>query len=158
MISKRETLGWLITARSGHGHFAAYQERFNHDLHCSCGLRRAQLSYIPILAKIRDNIGAAGPCRRSRGPAKRVCTDICTMVRRVRSCGQRAQKSDLQGSITQANLLWTYGVFFLPSLLSVYTHIMIHHLRSRSGQASVIDRSVELMVAICPNQGCTGEK
>ena len=47
MALKRETLGWLIAARSGHGHFAAYHERFNHveetDLRCSCGVRRAQL-------------------------------------------------------------------------------------------------------------------
>lgn len=47
MVLKRETLGWLSAARSGHGHFADYHERFNHveeaDLHCSCGARRAQL-------------------------------------------------------------------------------------------------------------------
>ena len=47
MALKRETLGWLIAARSGHGHFADYHERFNHfektDLHCSCGARRASL-------------------------------------------------------------------------------------------------------------------
>lgn len=30
MTLKREILGWLIAARSGHGHFAAYHERFNH--------------------------------------------------------------------------------------------------------------------------------
>ena len=47
MALKRETLGWLIATRSGHSHFAAYHKRFNHveetDLHCSCGVRRAQL-------------------------------------------------------------------------------------------------------------------
>ena len=39
-------LGWLIAARSGHGHFADYHERFGHgeqDLHCQCGQKRAQL-------------------------------------------------------------------------------------------------------------------
>ena len=44
---KREILGWLIAARSGHGHFAAYHERFGHeeetDLYCTCGQKRAQL-------------------------------------------------------------------------------------------------------------------
>ena len=44
---KREVLGWLIAARSGHGHFAAYHERFCHeeetDLYCRCGQKRAQL-------------------------------------------------------------------------------------------------------------------
>ena len=46
---QREVLGWLIAARSGHGHFADfadYHERFGHDeqdLHCQCGQKRAQL-------------------------------------------------------------------------------------------------------------------
>ena len=44
---KREILGWLIAARSEHGHFVAYHERFGHeeetDLHCTCGQKRAQL-------------------------------------------------------------------------------------------------------------------
>ena len=43
---KREVQGWLIAARSGHGHFSAYHERFGHeetDLHCVCGQKRAQL-------------------------------------------------------------------------------------------------------------------
>ncbi len=38
MALKREVLGWLIAARSGHGHFADYHERFGHDkqdLHCA---------------------------------------------------------------------------------------------------------------------------
>lgn len=43
---KREILGWLIAARSGHGHFAAYHERFGHedetDLYCTCGRQRAR--------------------------------------------------------------------------------------------------------------------
>ena len=40
---KRGVLGWLIAARSGHGHFADYHERFGHeeaDLRCECGHRR----------------------------------------------------------------------------------------------------------------------
>lgn len=44
---KREVLGWFIAARSGHGHSAAYHERFCHeeetDLYCPCGQKRAQL-------------------------------------------------------------------------------------------------------------------
>ena len=42
---KREVLGWLIAARSGHGHFADFYERFGHetDLGCECGHRRTQL-------------------------------------------------------------------------------------------------------------------
>lgn len=44
---KREILGWLIAARSGNGHFAAYHERFGHeeetDIYCTCGQKRAQL-------------------------------------------------------------------------------------------------------------------
>ena len=43
---KREVQGWLIAARSGHGHFSAYHERFGHeetDADCVCGQRRAQL-------------------------------------------------------------------------------------------------------------------
>ena len=43
---KREVQGWLIAARSGHGHFSAYHERFGHeetDIHCVCGQKRAQL-------------------------------------------------------------------------------------------------------------------
>lgn len=28
---KRELLGWLIAARSGHGHFADYHEKFGHE-------------------------------------------------------------------------------------------------------------------------------
>ncbi len=43
---RREVIGWLIAARSGHGHFADYHERFGHeeqDLHCECGRRSSQL-------------------------------------------------------------------------------------------------------------------
>ncbi len=31
MALKREVLGWLIAARSGHGHFADYHEIFSHN-------------------------------------------------------------------------------------------------------------------------------
>lgn len=43
---KRQVQGWLIAARSGHGHFAAYHERFGHeatDSNCLCGQKRSQL-------------------------------------------------------------------------------------------------------------------
>ncbi len=43
---KREVQGWLIVARSGHGHFSAYHERFGHEetgTYCVCGQKRAQL-------------------------------------------------------------------------------------------------------------------
>ena len=45
MALKREVLGWLIAARSGHGHFADYHERFGHeeeDINCKCGQRRSK--------------------------------------------------------------------------------------------------------------------
>ncbi len=45
MTLKREVLGWLIAARSGHGHFADYHERFGHeeeDIYCKCGQRRSK--------------------------------------------------------------------------------------------------------------------
>ena len=44
MALKREVLGWLIAARSGHGHFADYHERFGHeeDIYCKCGQRRSK--------------------------------------------------------------------------------------------------------------------
>lgn len=31
LTMKREVLGWLTAARIGHGHFAAYHERFQRD-------------------------------------------------------------------------------------------------------------------------------
>ena len=43
---KRQVQGWLIAARSGHGHFTSYHERFGHegtDLNCLCGEKRSQL-------------------------------------------------------------------------------------------------------------------
>lgn len=40
---QREVLGWLIAARSGHGHFANYHERFRHDEPDVLCKRRAQL-------------------------------------------------------------------------------------------------------------------
>lgn len=42
----RKVLGWLIVARSGHGHFADYHERFRHeevDIRRECGQRRSRL-------------------------------------------------------------------------------------------------------------------
>ena len=46
MKVSRKVLGWLIAARSGHGHFADYHERFGHeeeDKRCKCGQRRSRL-------------------------------------------------------------------------------------------------------------------
>lgn len=43
---QQEVLGWLITVRSGYGHFADYHQRFGHDkpdLLCQCDKKRAQL-------------------------------------------------------------------------------------------------------------------
>ena len=43
---KRGVQEWLIAARSGHGHFSAYHERFGHegtDSNCLCGQKRSQL-------------------------------------------------------------------------------------------------------------------
>lgn len=39
-------MGWLIAARSGHGHFADYYKRFGHEeaeMQYKCGQRRARL-------------------------------------------------------------------------------------------------------------------
>ena len=47
----REVLGWLIAARSGHGHFADYHERFGHeeaDKQCRCGQRRRAPPPFPL--------------------------------------------------------------------------------------------------------------
>ena len=44
----RSLLGRILAARTGHGDFAAYHERFNHDdayLFCSCGARKAPLHF-----------------------------------------------------------------------------------------------------------------
>ena len=52
---KREVQGWLIAARSGHGHFSAYHERFGYeetDSYCVYGQKRAQLLLV------------FNPCRR----------------------------------------------------------------------------------------------
>ena len=46
MNLNREVLGWLIAARTGHGHFADYHDRFGHeevDVHCRCGQKRSRL-------------------------------------------------------------------------------------------------------------------
>ena len=64
---KREVLGWLIAARSGHGHFAAYHERFQHeeetDTHCMCGQKRAQLH--PFSCPLGRTHSALLKCRRT---------------------------------------------------------------------------------------------
>jgi len=42
----RETLGWLIATRTGHGDFAEYHRRFKHEdavLECECGSPRAPM-------------------------------------------------------------------------------------------------------------------
>ncbi len=64
---KREVLGWLIAARSGHGHFAAYHKRFQHeeetDTHCVCGQKRAQLH--PFSCLLGRTNRALLMCRRT---------------------------------------------------------------------------------------------
>lgn len=64
---KREVLGWLIAARSGYGHFAAYHERFQHeeetDTHCMCGQKRAQLH--PFSCPLGRTHRALLKCRRT---------------------------------------------------------------------------------------------
>ena len=40
MDLNRVVLGWLIAAKTGHGHFADYRESFGHekvDIYCRCG-------------------------------------------------------------------------------------------------------------------------
>ena len=64
---KREVLGWLIAARSGHGHFAAYHERFQHeeetDTHFIYGQKRAQLH--PFSCPLGRAHRALLQCRRT---------------------------------------------------------------------------------------------
>ena len=46
MNLNREVLGLLIAARTGHGRFADYHERFGHkeaDVYCRCGQKRSRL-------------------------------------------------------------------------------------------------------------------
>lgn len=48
LLLTRAMLGRIIAARSGHGDFADYHERFNHEdahLHCRCGARKAPLHF-----------------------------------------------------------------------------------------------------------------
>ncbi len=67
LIMKREVLGWLIAARSGHGQFAAYHKRFQHeeetDTHCGCGQKRAQLH--PFSCLLGRTHRALLMCRRT---------------------------------------------------------------------------------------------
>jgi hypothetical protein len=45
---RRPILGRILAARTGHGDFADYHERFNHEdayLHCSCGARKKRLHF-----------------------------------------------------------------------------------------------------------------
>ena len=57
LTMKREVLGWLIAARSGHGHFAAYHERFQHkeetDTHCMCGQNERSCIHSVVLLEGR---------------------------------------------------------------------------------------------------------
>lgn len=67
----RAVLGHLLAARSGHGDFADYHERFDHEdalLTCSCGARKAPEHFLTC---------PRGPSRtrtrpRLRGPASRI--------------------------------------------------------------------------------------
>ena len=48
LLLPRYILGKILAARTGHGDFADYHERFNHEnalLHCRCGARRAPLHF-----------------------------------------------------------------------------------------------------------------
>lgn len=48
LLLPRAILGRILAARSGHGDFADYHERFNHvdaHLYCRCGARKAQLHF-----------------------------------------------------------------------------------------------------------------
>lgn len=57
VMSKRSTLHRILAARSGHGDFAAYHERFGHtdsNNHCSCGERKAT-THVFLCKKLRGN-------------------------------------------------------------------------------------------------------
>ena len=48
LLLPRYILGKILAARTGHGDFADYHERFNHEdalLHCRCGARKAPLHF-----------------------------------------------------------------------------------------------------------------
>ena len=48
LLLSRYILGKILAARTGHGDFADYHERFNHEdalLHCRCGARKAPLHF-----------------------------------------------------------------------------------------------------------------
>ena len=63
----RTTLHRLLAARSGHGDFADYHERFEHEdavLECSCGKRKAPEHFLLCdKVRARDRPRLAGSCR-----------------------------------------------------------------------------------------------
>ena len=67
LTMKLEVQGWLIAARSGHGHFAAYHERFQYkeetDTNSMCGQKRAQLH--PFSYPLERTHRALLECRRT---------------------------------------------------------------------------------------------
>ena len=57
VLSKRATLHRILAARSGHGDFAAYHERFGHtdsNNHCKCGERKTP-THVFFCRKLRGN-------------------------------------------------------------------------------------------------------
>ncbi|KAI1003392.1 hypothetical protein K3495_g4811 [Podosphaera aphanis] len=57
----RFALGKIIAARTGHGDFADYHERFRHDeveLHCTCGYRKTTVHFFCARARRRLRIPA----------------------------------------------------------------------------------------------------
>ncbi|XP_077661359.1 uncharacterized protein AFUA_7G08210 [Aspergillus fumigatus Af293] len=58
----RHLLGRILAARTGHGDFADYHERFNHEdahLHCRCGARKSPVHFFFCRIMIPFLLGTA---------------------------------------------------------------------------------------------------
>ena len=62
---KRAALGRILAARSQHGDFAAYHQRFNHNnatLNCSCGWPKSPLTLFLLQIKHGTEVNSWKPC------------------------------------------------------------------------------------------------
>ena len=80
---RRALLGRLLAARTGHGDFADYHERFQHDdayLFCRCGARKAPLHFLFCSIAKRK-------ARRPLGPPSQVITYLLGSVKGAQKLG-----------------------------------------------------------------------
>lgn len=63
---KREILGWLIAARSGHGHFADYQERFRHVSEEVAAVGKSARNYTHSAVQMHECIGQNYSAERNK--------------------------------------------------------------------------------------------